>query len=91
MRASPRKASYRLAAGVTRGQRALRQRAQGAVVTAACMGLLRQRTGRSGEGLQPQPASQRKGEICGEGERWRCRGEIAAAGGCIAREERELF
>jgi hypothetical protein len=44
-----------------RGQRALRQRAQGAVVTAACMGLLRQRTGRSGEGLQPKPASQRKG------------------------------
>jgi hypothetical protein len=42
-------------------QRALRQRAQGAVVTAACMGLLRQRTGRSGEGLQPQPASQRRG------------------------------
>jgi hypothetical protein len=25
------------------------------------MGLLRQRTGRSGEGLQPKPASQRKG------------------------------
>jgi hypothetical protein len=49
-RASPRKVSYRLAAGVRRGQRALRQRAQWRW----------RRAWSCDEDVRPQPASQRR-------------------------------